>query len=675
MRITIIILLSLFLFSNSLFAQDDVKDCRFEVSKKAEKLYKKAMKELNLKQYSKGSTLLEEAIEESPEYLKAYWVLASVNKRKSNAYRKIDVSIKAYESIIDICPSYEGYYSYYYLGSLYYDQKNWKKAHINLEKFLNCDNDRIREKHFEDAADLSKYAKFYDEVYNNPVPFKPFIVEDVSSKDDEYLPSLSPDNDFFYFTRRYKEDATSRGGSYKKVNGEEKFCRAKKLSVNRYSIGEDMDLPFNEQPNEGGATLTINNKELFYTRCKLKKDRTLNCDIAYSRFEDGYWSDIESLSSNVNTSDYWESMPSISSDGKTIYFVSNRAGGFGGYDIYKSTRGKDGKWSKAINMGPSINTAGNEKSPFIHTDSKTLYFSSSDRQDKKTGEWFAGHIGLGGYDIFYTRLDSNGWIEPKNIGYPINSKGNDLGFFVSTDGKYGFFASNKIGSGDKNNKDWNIYSFKLYEKARPQKVLFIKGNLRDNKTNKGVRNAKIIIKNMETKELSEIPIDSNTGDYVYTTIMNSDFIMTVKKQDYAYVSRYIAKDNNKFDIPISMDMELKEIEVGETYNLDDVYFATNSTALTENSKKVIEGFYDFLNDNPSIVIEIQGHTDNVGADSYNMKLSQGRAKSVYDELKKYGISDDQMSYKGYGETKPISENRTEKGRALNRRTVFLIIKK
>jgi outer membrane protein OmpA-like peptidoglycan-associated protein len=141
------------------------------------------------------------------------------------------------------------------------------------------------------------------------------------------------------------------------------------------------------------------------------------------------------------------------------------------------------------------------------------------------------------------------------------------------------------------------------------------------------------------------------------------------------VSRYIAKDNSRFDIPISMDMELKEIEVGETYNLDDVYFATNSTDLTENSKKVIEGFYDFLNDNPSIVIEIQGHTDNVGTDSYNMKLSQGRAKSVYDELKKYGISDNQMSYKGYGETKPISENRTKEGRALNRRTVFLIIKK
>ncbi|RLD46243.1 MAG: hypothetical protein DRI86_03700 [Bacteroidetes bacterium] len=675
MRITIIILLSIFIFSNTSFAQNKTQDCQFEVSKKSQKLYKRAMKELNLKHYGKGTSLLKEAIEESSEYLKAYWVLANVNKRKSNPYRKIDISISAYENIIDICPSYEGYYSYYYLGTLYYDKKNWKKAHTNLEKFLNCDNDRIREKHFEDAADLSKYAKFYNEIYNNPVPFAPFIVKDVSSKDDEYLPSLSPDNDFFYFTRRYKDNTDSRSGSYKKSNGEEKFCRAKKLSINRYSIGQTMELPFNEQSNEGGATLTINNKELFYTRCQIKKDRTLNCDIAYSKYEDGYWSDIISLGSNINTPDYWESMPSISSDGKTIFFVSNRAGGFGGSDIYRSTKNKNGKWGKAVNMGPSINTAGNEKSPFIHTDSKTLYFSSSDRKDKKTGEWFAGHLGLGGYDIFFTRLDSNGWIEPKNIGYPINSKDNDLGFFVSTNGEYGFFASNKLGNNDQKKEVWNIYSFKLYKKARPQKILFIKGNLRDNKTNEGARDAKIFIKNMNTKEINEIPIDSNTGDYVFTTVMESDFIMTVKKQDYAYVSRYIAKDNSRFNVPISMDMELKEIEVGGTYNLDDVYFATNSTKLTDNSKKVIEEFYNFLHENPKIIIEIQGHTDNVGTEIYNQKLSRGRAKSVYELLINLGISDNQMSYKGYGETMPISENRTEEGRALNRRTVFLIIKK
>ena len=252
-----IILLSTFIISVSSFAQEKDNDCKFEVSKKATKLYKKAMKELNLKHYEKGNSLLQDAIEESPEYLKAYWVIANVNKRKSNSFRKTELSISAYKSIIDICPSFQGYYSYYYLGSIYYDKKQWKKAYTNLEKFLNCDNDRIREQHFEDAADLSKYAKFYDVIYSNPVPFKPFVVKDLSTNDDEYLPSLSPDNDFFYFTRRYRTYDKSSGVSYNKSQSDEKFCFSKRLSVNRFSVGKNMDFPFNEQSNEGGATLRL----------------------------------------------------------------------------------------------------------------------------------------------------------------------------------------------------------------------------------------------------------------------------------------------------------------------------------------------------------------------------------------------------------------------------------
>ena len=158
-------------------------------------------------------------------------------------------------------------------------------------------------------------------------------------------------------------------------------------------------------------------------------------------------------------------------------------------------------------------------------------------------------------------------------------------------------------------------------------------------------------------------------------VMKSDYTMTVKKRDYAYITKYISKDNTSFNTPSSIDMVLKKIEVGKTYNLDDIYFATNSDKLTESSIKVIEGLYDFIKDNSTMVIEIQGHTDNVGAEDYNMRLSQARAKAVYDVLIDMGISAKQIKYKGYGETKPISENRTEVGRALNRRTVFLILKK
>ena len=296
-------------------------------------------------------------------------------------------------------------------------------------------------------------------------------------------------------------------------------------------------------------------------------------------------------------------------------------------------------------------------------------------------------MGLGGFDIFYTRLDSSSkWIAPINIGYPINSKNNDLGFSVSTDGEDGFFASSKIGVKEppksryqQNQRSpkppWNIYTFKLYKKARPQKVLFVKGTLKDEETGEVVRDATIEIKNMTTKKIKKVKIDNNTGEYVFTMVMKSDFTMTVKKRDYTYVTKYIAKTNTKFDVPVNMNLEMKPIKIGRTYNLDDIYFSTDSDQLTESSQKVIEGFYEFLNDNPNIVVEIQGHTDNIGSGAYNMKLSKDRAKSVFNLLSEKGISSKQMKYKGYGETKPVADNSSEEGRAKNRRTVFLILKK
>ncbi len=674
----------LFIFSIAialpLLSQSDNQDCQFEISKKSKKLYKKAMEELKVGHFSEGSSLLEKSIDESPENLQSLWVLANLNRRKTNRFRKEILALRTYKKIIELCPSYRNYYAYYYLGKMDYEKERWDEAHKNLEAFLNADTDKIHAKHFEDAVDLSKYAKFFSHIYKNPVPFEPIIIEETSTANDEYLPSLSPDNDLLYFTRRYQKQVNQRIRNYRNLR-EEKFCVSHRKGLNTFDKGQQMERPFNETTNEGGATLTIDNKEIYYTRCEILPNNTLNCDICVSNFKDGFWSDIKPLSNAVNTPDYWESMPSISSDGETLYFVSNRPGGMGGYDIYRSTKNKKGEWTSAVNMGPSINTAGNEKSPFIHTDSQTLYFSSSDRKDPKTGQYYAGHMGLGGYDIFYTRLnDSNSWITPKNIGYPINSKNNDLGFFVSTDGKYGYFASNKIGiSGDGTNQHkkspWNIYAFRLYKDARPQKVLFVKGVLKDNQTNQIIRDAKIVIKNVETKEIKEIPVDNETGKYVFAMVMKSDYTMTVKKRDYTYITKYIAKDNPYFNTPVDIDMKLKAIEVGKTYNLEDIYFATNSDQLTATSKKVIEGLYDFLHDNPNIIIEIQGHTDNVGNEIANMKLSKARAKSVYSLLVQLGIPPRQMRYKGYGETKPVASNATEEGRSLNRRTVFLILKK
>ena len=184
-------------------------------------------------------------------------------------------------------------------------------------------------------------------------------------------------------------------------------------------------------------------------------------------------------------------------------------------------------------MGPNINSPGNEKSPFIHPDGKTLYFASD------------GWMGLGGYDIFYSRLNDDGtWSTPVNLGYPINTPDDEVGFLVSTDGTHGYFASNKYnGKGG-----WDLYSFDLYKDAQPEKVLFLKGTVKSETEVESPR-AKIELKNVETKGISEIPLDSNTGNYVAVAPFNTDYVMTVKRPGFVDETRYISRIDSTFKTP------------------------------------------------------------------------------------------------------------------------------
>jgi outer membrane protein OmpA-like peptidoglycan-associated protein len=319
-------------------------------------------------------------------------------------------------------------------------------------------------------------------------------------------------------------------------------------------------------------------------------------------------------------------------------------------------RDRAGVWSTPVNLGPMINTAGNEKSPFLHPDGKTLYFSSD------------GQMGMGGYDIFFTRMDTSGvWIKPRNLGFPINSPDDELGFFVSTDGDLGFFASNKF----KGKGGWDLYSFELYKDARPERVLFIKGNVRTESSAEPLK-ARIELKNVETKKVSEIPMDTLTGNYVAVAPFNSDFIMTVKKEDHVYESRYISRIDSIFKTPAKVDIEMKPVELNKSYRINDIYFETNSFDLTRESEAVLDQFLEFLMENPKISIQIQGYTDDVGSSVENLRLSENRARSVYNYLVSKGIAALRVSYRGFGESMPVAPNDTEEGRAKNRRTVFVI---
>jgi len=506
---------------------------------------------------------------------------------------------------------------------------------------------------------------------HDTVPFEPELVKGPSTKYDEYLPMLSPDNRYLFFTRKMPDDTKS---SFGKAGNKELFIRSRKNMEGKFSGGIPMPSPFNLGQFQGGVSVSVNNKMLFITIVDVIPYRGKNragfgqmfdnADIYYSEFKDGEWTKLQSIGSNINTPYTWEAQPSISSDNKTLYFTRVMDPFAPNMDIYKSERLPDGSWGNPINLGAPINTDGDEKSPFMHSDSYTLYFSST------------GHIGLGGYDIFYSKMneETGQFKQPVNIGFPINTEKDEHGFIVSRDGDKAYY-----GSSSKNKKDLNIYSFKLYEKARPKAVAFIKGEILDN-NGKVPEGAQIILKNTKTNKETEAMVDKETGEYVGVVTLNKnkdeDIMLTAKKKGYAFSSQLISANSIVIGKPIrTKKVEIKPIKVGETYRINDINFKTNSYAITPQIMSVLNEFIDFLTTNPTLKIKINGYTDNVGKPKENLILSENRAKAVYNYLILEDIAPNRLSYKGFGEKKPVASNKTEKGRAKNRRTEFVVVSK
>lgn len=558
------------------------------------------------------------------------------------------------KKVIDACPD-DIPEAYFHLGKLAYTTNQKCDAINYFKKFLTYQGDF--DTLFAEAKMLMKWSEEICKLINNPVPFNPRLVKGISSQLDDYLVSLSPDNEIAYYTRKTKDYQIS--GYKSEPAFQEKFYFSYRISDNVFDNGKEMPYPFNRNENEGGATITGNNKELIYTVCKMVTSprQYYNCDLYSSKNIKGYWTDIVPLE-RVNRPDTWESMPSVTADGKELYFVSNRSGGVGGYDIYKSIKDENGEWSEPINIGKPINTSGDEKSPFIHTDTRTLYFSSN------------GRPGIGGYDIYYVKLNNNNEkTEVKNIGYPINTENDEVGFIVSIDGKYGYFSSNNIKNESLGGMDF--YYFSLYNEAKPEEVILVKGNLKSEDTTKPIK-ATVQIKSLESKRVTFIPVDED-GDYVASLLKNEDYLLTIKGEDIVYQSTYVAAKDSITAPVIKLEMEVQPIEVGMHYRLHNIYFAFNSADILSSSQKVLDEFIVFLNDHPTMTISIEGHTDNVGSDEFNLILSENRAKAVYNYLVNNGIDADRLQYKGFGKTTPIATNETEEGRAMNRRTEFVIL--
>lgn len=627
MRIYIFILISLFSFRA--LAQSSG-------NKKAQSFFEKATPFIQKQDFSSAEQALKNAVEADPLFQSAYILLGSVNK----AQKKYAEATTAYQKAVlinnNVAPEVV-----YNLAETQFAAQDYQTARKSFEDFLRLDTSSGRSKK---AQKYLLDCDFASIAVKKPVKYTPTNLDKgVNTSDAEYFPTITADGETLIFTRQ--------------VNGNEDFWTSQ-FKNNSWNLATPLSIKINTpRYNEGAQTITPDGKYLFFTGCN-RPDGLGRCDIYVSHREGNDWGEPYNVGKPVN-SEFWESQPAISPDGRTLYFISNRPGGFGGYDIWRSTITDDAKWGPAENLGPEINTPYDENTPFLHADGRTLYFSSN------------GWPGFGNKDIFLSKIDENGkFRKPVNIGYPINSFEDESGLIVSADGNFGFFSSNlKDGFGGQ-----DIYSFGIPEQAKPMKVSYVKGIVRDKDTKKTIESNVQVIDLKSNKTVFDDYTDPETGQFLAVMPIGSDYLFNVNAEGYLFYSENFELKADDINKPYQIEVYIEKIKQGGNVTLKNIFFDTNKYNLLPASIRELDLLIDFLHQNENVNIEIEGHTDNVGDAKLNEKLSLNRANAVYEYLIKKEIAAKRLTFKGFGAGKPIADNKTDVGRKNNRRTSFVITK-
>ncbi len=633
MRILLLSLL-LFFFSVTVWSQQRQYSTK---NSEAIKYFALANQSLDENAYDEAIENLQKAIGEDSKFIEAHAQLADV-LRSRHLYKQ---AVDEYLKVIAINADFNRGV-YIKMGECEIYIAKYTQAQQHLEKYLTYPDLTAQNNAF--AQKLLTDAKFSIQAIQHPVPFKPINMgPNINTADDEYLPVATADEGTLIFTR--------------KINNNEDFYKSLKLN-SKWDTATYLSNRINtDQYNEGAQSISQDGKYLFFTGCN-RPDGRGRCDIYIAQKRGDDWGKPFDLSEPINTSG-WESQPSISADGRTLYFVSNKKGGYGGYDIWKSTLTAKG-WGEPENMGPNINTSYNEQSPFIHADDSTLYFNSN------------GWPGLGNKDLFVSRLGKDGkWQKPENLGYPINTNGDENGLTLTAQGNYAFFASDNLnGFGG-----YDIYTFELPINLRPHIVTYVKGNVADVKTNQPLEAAVEIIDLQSNLPVYQDYSSADEGDFLATLTSGKNYGLNISKSGYLFYSDNFSLIGYKEQKPFHIKALLSPIEVGNKVILKNIFFDTNKFDLKAESKAELSKLIEFLTVNQTVHIEVSGHTDNVGAGQFNQTLSENRAKSVYQYLVSNGIAAGRLVYKGYGETQPIAPNVTDEDKAKNRRTEFMIIAK
>ena len=608
------------------------------VSKKAQSLFNEGLKFQSYGEYEQAINLFKQSIKKAPKFLNAYDALANTYQKNNqlinskNTYLKL-LSLKS-----------DHFFGLYELGNIYFDLGNLDSSEFYYRRFLkiNSSND----KYAQNAQLNLRNINFSRDAFKNPVNVNPVNMgSSINSENQEYSPAFAIDEKTIYITKRMGNLSDNR------PNEDLYFAE---LNDESWDKVKDIGPPINTIENEGAFSISSDGNYIFFTSCNRNGGKG-QCDIWLTSKKNNRWDEPKNLQSPINTK-YWESQPSISSDGRMLYFSSDRPGGYGGTDIWVSEFSNSG-WSAPKNLGPTVNTSKDEQFPFIHSDNRTLYFSSN------------GHPGLGKSDLYLTRKDVKlNWETPINMGFPINSRGQDWNLVVARDGKTAYFSSDQL----KGFGGLDIYTFQLPEKLQAEKVSYLRGYVRDAITKQPL-SANVELSPINGEPTTLTYAKPGTGMFLVPLKTNMKFALTIDKDGYLFYTEFYNMPAIQRDQPIELIIDLEKIELGNSVVLKNIFFDTDKSDIKDESKQELEKLIDFLSENNSIRIEISGHTDNVGDSKHNMVLSENRAKSVCDFLTNNGIEKSRLTYKGFGDTQPIKQNNTDENRAKNRRTEFKII--
>jgi outer membrane protein OmpA-like peptidoglycan-associated protein len=538
----------------------------------------------------------------------------------------------------------------YFLATSEFNSGRYEKALEGYQAYLNSGSvsDKLKPLSMK-AIDNCHFAI---EAVSNPVPFDPKnLGSAVNSRYNQYSPAITADGNTLMFTREIEIG----GNDFYMGRRQEDFYVSYRDTAGIWSAAVEVGKPLNTPGNEGAHTLGAGGQYMFFTACD-RPDGLGRCDIYFSSFDGVRWSEPANIGPPVNTV-YWETQPSVSADGKKLFFVSSRPGGFGGSDIWISDLSDDGKWGEPVNAGDKINTAGDETTPFIHFDGKTLYFSSN------------GRANLGGYDIYVSRLQSDlTWSDPVNLGYPVNTHNDEMGLVIESNGYGAYYSSTR----NKENKK-QLYRFELHEAVRSSHVSYLKGRVLDSETRRSLV-ARYDLTNLTLNKPVMSSATGRDGQFLICLPSGYNYALNVSSEGFLFYSEnFPFAEGYSESNPLQKEILLNRILPGEKLVLYNVLFNINSSEILKESLTELDRLFQLLTNNSGLSVEIGGHTDDTGTDEYNQNLSEARALAVVTYLSRRGIDTARLKYKGYGESEPVTANITSEDRRQNRRTEVRIL--